>query len=342
MSFVPQFTITPRLLAFSEEVAVLRERIQTAAVELSWIPALQKDTRSRNVHASTAIEGNPLTLKQVQALEEGQDLNAADYRSQREVLNYFAGLRFVEKNVAKKRLRHDDIFELHQILAAEVMDQGEAGRYRTIAVRVGNHLPPPLDDVSGLMFELLEWWNERSVEFSPVISSAVLHHRFESIHPFADGNGRTGRALALWELYRRGFDTHHIFSVDEFYWRDRPRYYAALESVHSEGDDLTGWLEYSAEGLRETLAAVWLRVKAFKLEPGQKLTLRPKQEQLLRLLADHGNMSPSEIWAALAVSRQGAMDLLHPLISAGIVEKTGGNKTGRYGLKDRHRKTQSR
>jgi len=43
-----------------------------------------------------------------------------------------------------------------------------------------------------------------SRELSPVLSSAILHHRFESIHPFADGNGRTGRALALWELYRRG------------------------------------------------------------------------------------------------------------------------------------------
>ena len=83
--------ITPRLLARGEAVAALRERIQAAAVELSWIPALQKDTRTRNVHASTAIEGNPLTLEQVRALEEGRELVASDQRSQREVLNYFAG-----------------------------------------------------------------------------------------------------------------------------------------------------------------------------------------------------------------------------------------------------------
>ena len=50
-----------------ETIAALRERIQGAAVELSWIPALQKDTRTRNVHASTAIEGNPLTLEEVRA-----------------------------------------------------------------------------------------------------------------------------------------------------------------------------------------------------------------------------------------------------------------------------------
>jgi len=333
MGYVPLFTITPRLLGLTEGVAVLRERIQAAAVELSWIPALQKDSRSRNVHASTAIEGNPLTLEQVIALEEGRTLAASDDRSEREVLNYFAGLRYVEKNAAKRRLRHEDVFALHKILARDVMDQGEAGRYRTIAVRVGSHTPPPAGDVSGLMMELLDWWNERATDVSPVISSAVLHHRFESIHPFADGNGRTGRALALWELYRRGFDTHHIFSVDEFYWEDRPRYYAELDAVRIAGDDLTGWLEYSAEGLRETLARVWIRVQAFQPEPGKKLALRPKQELVLRLLSDHVSMSPSEIWAAVGVSRQGAMDLLRPLLEAGIIEKTGGKKTGRYSLR---------
>jgi len=333
VSYEPQFTISHRLLKRVEAVSALRERIQAAAVELSWIPALQKDSRTRNVHASTAIEGNPLTLEQVRALEEGRPLAASSARSQREVLNYFAGLRFVEKNAAKKTLRHEDVLKLHRLLAGDVMDQGDAGRYRTIAVRVGKYLPPPPADVSGLMFELLEWWNKQSGEFSPVISSAIVHYRFEAIHPFADGNGRTGRALALWELYRRGFDTHHIFSVDEYYWEDRPRYYAALDAVRREGEDMTGWLEYCAEGLRQTLERVWLRVQAFNPKPGEKLVLRPKQERLLQLLRDQGHMTPAEIWAALKVSKQGAMDMLRPLIEAGVVEKIGSKKTGRYALR---------
>ena len=158
-----------------------------------------------------------------------------------------------------------------------------------------------------------------------------MHHQFESIHPFADGNGRTGRALALWELYRRGFDTHHIFSVDEFYWEDRPRYYAALDAVRREGEDLTSWLDYTAEGLHLTLERVWTRVQKFTAQSGQqKLVLRPKQEQLLQLLRDHKSMAPSEIWAALGVSKQGALDLLRPLIEAGLVRRVGTKKAGRY------------
>jgi len=333
MAYEPLFTIRPRLLGLVEAVAALRERIQGAAVELSWIPALQKDTRTRNAHASTAIEGNPLTLEQVRALEEGRELAASDQRAKRDALNYFAGLRYVEKHAEKKTLRHDDVLRLHGILAKGVMDQGEAGRYRSIAVRVGRYGPPAPGEVSGLMFELLDWWNKQAVELSPVLSSAILHYRFEAIHPFADGNGRTGRALALWELYRRGFDSHHIFSVDEYYWEDRPRYYAALAAVRQAGDDLSEWLEYCAEGLRQTLERVWLRVQVFNVHAPEKLVLRPRQERLLRLLRDHGSMTPAEIWASLRVSRQGAMDLLRPLLEAGLVEKIGGKKTGRYTLR---------
>lgn len=63
-----------------------------------------------------------------------------------------------------------------------------------------------------------------------------------------------------------------------------------------------------------------------------KQALRPKQEQLLKLLRDHCSMARTEIWAALGFSRQGAMNLLNPLSDAGLVEKVGGKKTGRYAL----------
>ncbi len=333
MSYQPQFTITAALLARVERIAALRERIQGAAVQVPWIPALQKDTRARNTHSSTAIEGNPLTLEEVRALEEGTTV-AAPARARREVLNYFAALRHVEKQAKKKRLTHDDILRLHAIIAGEVMDQGEAGRYRTMRVRVGRYVPPAPEDVSGLMFELLEWWNQAAPGLSPVLSSAIVHYRFEAIHPFADGNGRTGRALALWELYRRGFDSHHIFAVDEFYWEDRPRYYAALDAVRSQGEDLTDWLEYSAEGLQQTLERVWERMGQFSVSAAhERVVLRPRQEQLLKLLGRSGGMTPPELWAALKVSKQGAMDLLRPLVQAGLVKRVGTLKTGRYVLK---------
>jgi len=334
MPYVPKFTVTAHLVKIIEEIATLREKITASTIQVPWMPALQKDARVRNTHSSTAIEGNPLTLEEVQILEDGRQLPTATARSKREVLNYFSALRFIEKNSSKKIIMEKDLFKLHNIISTDVMDQGKAGEFRKIAVRVGNYSPPKPDIVPQLTSDLLDWWNQLSSKWSPVISSAIVHYRFEAIHPFGDGNGRTGRALALWELYRRGFDTDHIFSVDEFYWEDRQGYYRALDNVRQHNDDLTGWLEYVAEGIRLILERVLHRIQELSLSLGQeKVVLRPKQERLLNLLRNKKSMSPKEIWKALDISKQGAMDLIKPLIKAEIIQKIGTKKSGKYILK---------
>lgn len=330
MSYEPQFQITAHLLSIIEEISALREKIQAATVEVPWILSLQKETQIRNTHSSTAIEGNPLTLAEVKQIADGKDLPTATERSKREILNHFAALHFVEKHVFKKTIMSQDLFRLHTLVAKGVMDQGQPGEYRHMRVRVGHYIPPDPKAIPGLMKDYLEWWNRFSQKWSPVVSSAVLHFRFEEIHPFADGNGRLGRAIALWELYRRGFDTHHIFSVDEVYWENRPRYYQALSLVQQEKGDLTGWLEYSAEAIHLTLEKVWKRIAHLSLKTGDKITLRPKQEKLLLLLREKRAVSPKEIRDALHVSKQGAMDLLHPLMKAGLIRKEGTKKSGKY------------
>lgn len=181
------------------------------------------------------------------------------------------------------------------------------------------------------MEEYLQWWNQKAVEWSPVISSAVLHCRFEEIHPFGDGNGRMGRALALWELYRRGFDTHHIFSVDEVFWENRPRYYSQLEAVQKTKGDLSGWLEFSAEALHFTLERVLERIGRLAIQgAGSNILLTPKQEGLLNLLRKKGGLAPSEIWKDLKVTKQGAIKILNPLLAAGWVRRIGTRKSGKY------------
>lgn len=333
MSYEPVFTTSARLLALVEEIAANRARVMAAAVELAWIPRLQKEARVSNAHSSTAIEGNPLTQEQVRALAEGRDLPAITSRARQEVLNCFAGLRFIETHAAKRTVTRRDVLKLHGIAARGVMDQGAEGEYRRIQVWVGVHRPPPPEQVEPLMADLLDWWNGSAKQWSPVVSSGVLHYRFEEIHPFGDGNGRVGRLLALWELYRRGFDTHHIFAVDEYYWKDRPCYYQELQAVRERGGNLSGWLEYTAEGLSLALKHALDRIQAVTAESGkERIVLRPRQEQLLRMLRDEGPMAPKRIWEGLGVSRQGAMDLLRPLLKAGLVKRVGTRKSGRYML----------
>lgn len=334
MSYEPQFRISPRLLSRVESITRLHARIQGAVVAVPWIPVLQKDARMRNTHSSTAIEGNPLTLEEVRDIADGAYVASESERSHREIINYLAALRYVEGRPSQARITEQDILRLHEMIAAEVMNQGQAGSYRKARVRVGRYVPPPPHEVPGLMAEVLEWWNERSTELVPVLSSAIIHYRFEAIHPFADGNGRTGRVLALWELHQRGFDSHHIFSVDEYYWENRSRYYAALEAVDRAGGDLSDWLEYVAEGLEFTLERAWQRIQELSVaSQSPRLFLRPRQEQLLRLLRERGAVPPAALRDALGISKQGLLDLLHPLISAGLVIREGTRKSGHYRLK---------
>ena len=92
-------------------------------------------------------------------------------------------------------------------------------------------------------------------------------------------------------------------------------------------------LEYAAEALRVTLERVWVRVQKFAAESRKKKTvLRPKQEQLLHLLRERHGLAPAELWAALAVTKQGAAHLLAPLLKARLVKRIGTRKNGRYVL----------
>ena len=89
-------------------------------------------------------------------------------RARREVVNYFAALRHIEKQATKKRVEPEDVLRLHRIVAGEVMEQGDAGRWRSMGVKVGRYVPPPHGAVPGLVRALLDWWNDEAPALSPV------------------------------------------------------------------------------------------------------------------------------------------------------------------------------
>lgn len=331
MTYTPNFQTTPHLLKVLEEISALNARIQSATIGVSWVPSLQKDAAARQTHGSTAIEGNPLTLAEVKILAEGGALPHAKPRAIQEVLNYFAALRFIEKNAETKEVDAKDVLKLHSIIGQKgALDREPVGLFRPYQVRVGMHLPPKAKEVPGLMSELLEWLNGAGRAWPAVVSSAILHYQFEFIHPLGDGNGRVGRALAAWQLYRRQFDTSHIFAVDEVLLEDRQGYYRALHRAQTQANDLTGWVEYIAEAVNEALQRTWKRIESVNISTkGLQLTLTPKQEKLLSLLRQNP-LGIQDIQKALDVTKPGAHHILKPLLASGLVKRAGGHKTGKY------------
>jgi Fic family protein len=331
VAYNPSFRTTPHLLKVLEGISALNARIQSAIVGVAWVPLLQKDAAARQVHGSTAIEGNPLTLVEVQILAAGGQLPHAKPRAIQEVLNYFAALRFIEKHAKAKRVHVRDMLRLHHIIGQKgTLDREPVGLFRPYQVRAGTHLPPKAREIPGLMSQLLEWLNAAGQAWPAVVSSAILHYQFEFIHPFGDGNGRVGRALAGWQLYRRQFDTSHIFAVDEVLLEDRQGYYRALHRAQTQSNDLTGWVEYIAEAVNEALKRAWKRIESVNISAlGLQVTLTPKQEKLLSLLRARA-LGIQEIQKALAVTRPGAHHIIKPLLAAGLLERVGGHKTGKY------------
>jgi len=307
-------------------------------VDVSWIAEIQRDTIARLAHYSTRIEGNPLTLPEVRALSEGKDLEI-EAKAKREVLNYLATLRWIWQKSPKKVFGEKDLLKIHGLLTDGTIPSADVGVYKRSANAVFKgreviYRPPPPEAAPILTKGLLAWISSPQAQKEHVlIVAAVVHHRLVSIHPVMDGNGRLTRALESWVLYRKGFDTHHIFALDEFFETDRPRYYWQIQKVRKEADDLTSWLEYVAEGVVETLRKTQRRIQVLRAgKPAKRILLNRQQEQILRTLGAVSSMSGGEMAKALNVSRSNLSKLMKPLVEAGLVAKAGKTKSASYQL----------
>lgn len=313
------------------QITEIRVKIEDAAISVQWMPRLSKDNFNRLAHSSTAIEGNPLTLREVELLSAGKDVPQRKPRDKADVANYHRALKYITDH-AQKKITEKDILKLHSIIGdGYVITQGPVGEYRDYAVSVGPHNPPKYPEVPGLVSELLDWLGHEKETLNGVVLSAIAHYQFEYIHPFGDGNGRVGRLLAIWVLFNTQFDTHHIISVDEEFQENRDTYYKALRKAETANGDITSWIEYAADAVLAALKRAFKRIQAIQVQEksGRKIVLNEKQERLLVLL-HNAPMSVPEMMQELKVTKGGVHFLIKPLLEHGIIVKKGGHKTGKY------------
>lgn len=338
VSYCPIFERSARVVQYLTQASSLCAWIQEQSVDVSWISSTQRDALIRLAHYSTRIEGNPLTLPEVEALAMGKDLNIDEHAKQ-EVLNYFAALRWIWRKSPLQNIEEKDLLRLHKFLTQGLLSVSESGGYKTKpnAVFHGTRMiykPPPPEAAPILTQGLLRWLNSAEVRIEhAVVVAAIVHHRLVSIHPFMDGNGRIARALESWILYRRGFDTHHIFALDEFFDVDRERYYKEIQKVRQQGDNLTSWLEYISEGILETLRKTQRRIQTLRAKASvSKFTLSRQQERVMRILGEVPRLGGGELARSLGMTRSYLSKLLQPLVKAGLIVKEGTTKASTYRL----------
>lgn len=202
-----------------------------------WEISLRRDALIMAAHASTAIEGNPLTLEEVSQLAQGRKVTAKR-KVQQEVMNYLKVLENIEKYQEQDKITEKTVLKSQKDITKEILKYPEhEGKYRELQVYIGSRitgevifLPPPPEKVPELMGEFIEWLNSSaSYQFSTVLVTGISHYEFVRIHPFVDGNGRTARALATLILYLREFDIKKFFALDDYYDSERHAYYHALK-----------------------------------------------------------------------------------------------------------------
>ena len=328
--FNPQYRLTKYLSANLERTALLLGSLKSLPSKSPARIKITRDALGRDVHSSTWIEGNLLTLAQVALLVDGKDVEAAS-KQKAEVKNCINVLRWMIRH-KKTSFTSSQILKLHATMTKGLLSADRCGHWRQIQNYVVNakqqviFTPPKPKDVPKRMEELLTWIL-RSKDDHPVVRSAIFHHEFVTIHPFVDGNGRMARALSQWLLFQGGYDPAHSLGLDEFFAADREKYYQMIQETREMDLDFTHWIEYVSLGLLQSIEKLSQRLRSVKMD-GREWTI--KQRELIDLLNKHGILGSGDICRMMGINRARVNQLITPLIAASVVLKEGHTRSSKY------------
>ena len=267
MSFEPRFTVTHAITADLTRIERAQGFLEAATLSEEWIRQMGARALVIEAHHTTHIEGTKLTLAESALLLGGEAVPEADPDDVRELLNYRDAFEFVSTWLGSGGpITEGLVREIHKCLVEGVRGGSAApGEYRRIQNYVVNsgtgavvYTPPAAYDVPILLRELTDWLNQES-DVHPVLISGIAQFQLVHIHPFLDGNGRASRLLSTLCLYKAGYDFKRLFTISEYYDRDRAAFYRAIQGVREQDMDLTGWLEFFTAGLATQLDEVKAR-----------------------------------------------------------------------------------
>lgn len=345
MRFKPRFTISNAAATALSKIERARGFLDAAKLSEDWIAGMRERAFVLEAHYTTHIEGTHLTVEQSEKLLENKPVPEADPDEARELLNYRSAFDLVSGYLGSgEPVTEDLIRDIHSRLVKDVRgDAASPGEYRTIANYVVDgrgeivYTPPPAKEVPRLMAELVRWLNTDK-ETHPVLLAGIAQFQLVDIHPFRDGNGRTARLLSTLCLYRGGYDFKRLFSLSEYYDRDRTAYYRAIRTVREYNMDLTDWLEYFTAGLAAQMREVQERgervIRSDVLV--RKLNLSDRQRMALGYALENGGIRIREFESLCSgVSRSTLQRELRSMVEKGILSPEGATNRMFYRLKVR-------
>ncbi|MEK6746436.1 MAG: Fic/DOC family N-terminal domain-containing protein [Pseudomonadota bacterium] len=213
---------------------------------------LRKDAAS-----SSQIEGTQATM--MDAIEAEANASASLPKDVDDILHYIKALSYGMKRVEEDEFPISNRFicELHEVLMdnARTTQHAYAGEFRTTQNWIGgtrpdnaSFVPPPVIEMNRALSDLEKFIHADDYTLT-LIKAALIHSQFETIHPFADGNGRTGRMLITFYLWQEGFLEKPVLFLSSFFKKHQQLYYERLSGYHN--GQVEKWVEFFLDGVIE-------------------------------------------------------------------------------------------
>lgn len=290
---------------------------------LSKLPHVEENLRRRSLLKSSLfsarIEGNRLTLKDIQYLDGKRKLKSI---AQLEIYNILKALRFIYSNKSPQKITIPFILKLHKLVMSGISPL--TGRFRKEPSAIFNqagiavYVTPPPSQIVPLVQKLVQKTNNSKEPGS--VQAAISHFIFEKIHPFLDGNGRVGRLLSTAVLKNGGFSFAGLVSLEEYLENNRQLYYDFLQGQKKE---ITSFVEFFLEGLCFQTEKVIENFQKVKTELPEDRLL-PRRHEILLIVRDHNMVSFDFIRRRFNRIPQSTLHYdLKKLIEDGFIKKLG-------------------
>ena len=226
-----------------------------------------------------------------------------------------------------------------QILGSNVDVRDTAVLIGNLSARLVVYTPPQgRPRLMRLLDNLHEFAHETESRLDPIIKMAIMHYQFEAIHPFPDGNGRTGRVLNILYLMQQGLLEQPVLYLSRYFLRHRRQYYAGLRAV-TESGAWESWIRYILAGITEVAEEGrndLVRIRELRREYADRARVdapTASSEQLMDLLFMRPYTTTRMVQEVEGVTRATARSRLDALANAGMLDRV---KSGRYQLFRNH------
>ena len=251
------------------QIEQIKNSFHSQAISPFLLSSLHQSAKIAQTHYSTRIEGNNLSLQQVEQTLHSANHDAKKYQGhdQKEVRSYYNAIDYMEKYLEEGApFTESFVQKIHTLIE---------GQKKTIPYRDSQnaiydssdgslvYLPPETQDVPTMMRDLTIWVNENITQLPTPIVAGLFHYQFVTIHPYFDGNGRTARLITSYLMRKFGYGLQGIYSLEEYYAQNLGEYYQAL-ATHPHHNyyfgrdkaDLSNWLAYFIHGVAQAFTKV--------------------------------------------------------------------------------------